>query len=1153
MFDEADQRFAEVREELRALLDEGQWRAASRNTLNAHYTDAGLAQAAWGALQALGFSGGRVLEPGCGAGTFIGLAPPGAEMVGVELDPTTAAICSALYPGAQVLAESFADTSVPEGYFDAAIGNVPFGKFSLTDPAYNAAGASVHNHFILKSLHFVRPGGVVALLTSRYTLDARNPAARREMAELADLVAAVRLPEGAHRRAAGTEVVTDLVVFRRRGSTEVGRGAGFERSVGAEVEGGRAELNEYFAAHPAHVLGQLYLGRGAYGEGELSVRGDADAAPALREVLAAATAEAVIRGLGASPRAEGPAQAPPVALVARASGLPEGFIEATPSGFRQVQSARLVPHEVPRSQEGELRALCELRDTLRALLEAEATSRQDRAETEGLRAELNRRYDGYVAAYGPVNRSAWRPTGRAGPDGEAKFARVRPRRGGFSTDPFAAAVDALELFDPEDQRASKAPVFHHRVVSPPPARLGADTPEDALAICLDDHGEVRLAEVARLLGIDEPATRAALGPLVFDEPVTGRLVPRAEYCSGNVRAKLAAARAAALDEPRYLANVEALAAVLPADLGPAEIQARLGAAWIEASYVEAFLAEVLEDPYVRVEHAGGSEWQVRGGRQGVAATSTWGTTRRPAGNLAEALLKQAEIKVVDQVEDRSVPNATETAAAQEKAAQLGARFSEWCWEEPERASALAGAYNERFNSIVLRSYDGAAPALPGLALNFEPRAHQLAAVARVVGEPASLLAHEVGAGKTASMVIGAMELRRLGLAAKPMVVVPNHMVAQFSREWLHLYPRAALLVANREDLAGAEGRRRFVARTATGEWDGVIISHSAFGRIPLSPENYRRYLDRETDLIRSWLERSKAGGGLSVKRLERKLLEQQERIKRKLATAKADSGITFEQTGVDYLFVDEAHLYKNLHTPSNIASANIDGSDRAQDLHMKIEWLRAQGPSGRCVTFATATPVANSVTEAYVMQRYLRPDLLAAAGIEDFDTWAATFGEVVPAVELSPDGNSFRTVKPLCPLRQRARAVAHAPCPRRREDRRGPGAADAGAGRRAPRDRRRTGVARAGRACPGPRPAGRGGPRPGGRAERGQHVEDQLRWPGGRFGPAPGRLGAPRGADQAGRGRRAHRGHLARAPGPGLPGPGRRGPPSPGSAPDRVL
>jgi N12 class adenine-specific DNA methylase len=1006
VFDPAAGRFATLRGELAGLLDEEAFAAAARNTLNAHYTDAAYASAIWEALAGLGFDGGDVLEPGCGAGVFLGLAPETARPVGIELDPTTAAIAALLYPDATILAESFAANRFGEGSFDLVVGNVPFGRFVLHDPVHNGAGHSIHNHFILKSLRLTRPGGLVALLTSRYSLDARNPGARREMAELGDLVAALRLPGGAHRRAAGTDVVTDLVIFRRRLPGEEGIGEAFERATAQETESGLVEVNEYFVAHSDHVLGRLGRGDGPYRGDEVVVEAVGDPAEALRAALAKVVVAARGRGLTCSPRVRAAATPPPLP---RRDGAEEGRIEEAGEAFTIVEGGRVVPHAVPRTQAAELRALLGLRDGLRALLEAEAATRVDTPELVSLRVELNRRYDAYVARFGPINRSTWRRTGRVDPEtGEARLARFRPGRGGFRADPLAAAVDALEVYDAETNSATKAPILSRRVVAPLPSRLGVDDPADALAICLDDHGEVRLTEVARLLGVDEGAARAALRGLAFDEPGSDRLVPAAEYLSGNVREKLAAATAAAEEDDRYRENVTALAGVLPVELGPAEIEARLGAAWIDASYVQDFLRELLDDPRLVVEHPGGGVWAVRGGREGVAARATWGTERRPAGDLAESLLTQAVIRVNDTLPDGTrVANLEETLAARDKAAELAERFATWCWEDPSRADALARAYNDAFNAIVLRSYDGAAPALPGLALSFEPRPHQLAAVARIVAEPAVLLAHEVGAGKTAAMVMGAMELRRLGLATKPAFVVPNHMVGQFAREAAQLYPLARLLVG--EEVHGPEARRSFVARAATGEWDAVIMSQSLFERIPLGREHQLAYLTDSIERLATWLARSKDGAGLTVKRLQRKLLEQEEKLKAKLDSGKEDRGVSFELTGIDYLFVDEAHLYKNLHTASNIPAANIAGSERAQDLDMKLSWLRRRKANGRVVTFATATPIANSITEAYVVQSYLRPDLLRQAGIEDFDSWAATFAEVVTGVELAPEGG-FRNV-----------------------------------------------------------------------------------------------------------------------------------------------
>lgn len=1016
IFDDSREEFAAERAELRQLLSEAEWRAAARTTLNAHYTDAGLATSIWAALRGHGFAGtgGRVLEPGCGAGVFLGLAPDSArQLVGVELDPSTAAVAAALYPHADVRAESFADTRLPSSSFDLAIGNVPFANVVLHDPAHNPGRHPIHTHFILKSLALTRPGGVVAVITSRYTMDTVNPAARREIAQQADLVAAVRLPITAHERAAGTKVVTDVLVFRRRPEGEEPAGlTGWEQTLDISSDpAGPVPVNRYFVDHPEAVIGELSTRVGQFGpEATVDYAGDQEhVAGGLHARLQGALASyADTRPVFGPPA---PAEAERLALADAPAHLVDGHLAVDGrGGFTVVQDGRLVPHQVPASQARELTALLGLRDSVVALLAAEAATLDDTEEIAGLRAQLNTRYADYVARFGPINRISHRPTGRTDPDtGQPKLARIRPPQGGFRADPHSPAVYALEVYDEELNTAEKASIFSQRVVAPRVPRLGADTPEDALAICLDTHGRVDLAEIARLLGRTEDQALADLQGLVFADPAqSGVLVPAAEYLSGNVRIKLAQARTAAekAGDERWQANIAALEQVIPTDLTPAEIAVRLGAAWIPAKVVEQFLTELLDDTSVRVENPGGAVWAVRGNRHSVLASSTYGTERVSAIDLVADCLEQRPIRVTDELEDgRRVLNLTETVAAQEKADELQEAFADWLWADPDRARDLSRAYNDRFNAIVLRSYDGQEREFPGLAVSIKLRPHQVAAVVRILSEPTAGLFHEVGAGKTLEMIVAAMELRRLGLKDKPAVVVPNHMLEQFSREWLQAYPQARILAAGIDDLAG-ERRRLLIARVATGDWDAVILSRSAFERMQLAPQAQQAYHDREVDSLRVQLENSRQAGGLTVKRIEGALARAEERIK-KLLDKQRDPGVTFEQTGIDYLFVDEAHDYKNLRTVSNIPDAAIEGSQRASDLDMKLYYLRGRYGE-RVGTFATATPIANSIAEAYVMQRYLQPGVLEAAGISDFDTWAATFGETVTALELSPDGTNFR-------------------------------------------------------------------------------------------------------------------------------------------------
>lgn len=1023
MFDESRTDWASERAELRQLLDAESWQAARRTTINAHYTGDEIVAAMWDALRNLGIHEGRVLEPGCGAGAFIGRAPQGVSVVGVELDPTTAAITQALYPGADVRAESFADSRFPVGHFDAAIGNVPFADVTLHDPVHNRGRHSMHNHFIVKALELTRPGGIVAVLTSTFTMDAQNPAARQEMQSKADLIGAVRLPAGTHRRSAGTEVVTDLLILRRRVDDQEPEPFTWEQVRGVDVDGHDHRVNEYFLDNPHLVLGELSTTSTQWRDGLTVVAKDLGRVDVdLRDALERIVAEAHDHGLAATAPTRDAA-----APAAELTQLWDGTIVARSGGFMQAQSGVLQALKVPKTQTAELSMLLELRDRARQLLDAESRTLEGEEDFPGLRSALQASYDRYVTRFGPINRYTTRSTGRfvdvvdelgnkvidpatGQPETRETLARIQPPAVRLlGADPFGPVVKALERFDEESQTASPAGLLRGRVVERAQERVAAQTPADALAIAMDREGRPTINTIAGLLDVSPADAREQLGTLVYDDPDGGGIVPAAEYLSGNVRVKLERAREAAAENPALQVNVDALTQAIPAPVPMSEIAPRMGAAWISAKIHEQFIAELLRDRSAKVESHLPGEWKVSARRYGVLATREWGTDRRPAPDIIELMLKQIPVTVTDTVDDgdrkREVFNPVETEAARMKADAIQERFEAWVWEDPDRATQLAAEYNRRFNSLVLRDYSSAGDrlSLPGLATSITLRPHQRAAVARMIHEPAVGLFHQVGAGKTLEMIVGATELRRLGLITKPLIVVPNHMLEQFSREWLHAYPNAKILAAGSGDLQ-KDQRRLFIAKAAANQWDGIIMTQSAFKTIGVSPDFEAEYIRGQVRDLEEAMDAARAADSNgSIKQIEKAKLRLEERLQQKL-DMKRDPGVTFEAMGVDYLVVDEAHMYKNLTVPSKIPGAGkTRGSDAATDLDLKLELLRSRH-GDRVVTMATATPLANSVTEAYVMQRYLRPDLLADAGVRHFDTWAATFGEVVSEIEMSPTG-----------------------------------------------------------------------------------------------------------------------------------------------------
>ncbi len=1086
IFDTTKDEWAAENAELRAVLSEADYRSARTNTLNAHYTDPEVAAALWTAVRDAGFAGGRVLEPGSGAGTFIGLAPADAVMVGVELDPTTAKISSLLYPGAQIRNEGFEATRVPENSFVAAIGNVPFGGFALHDPAHNPAGHNIHNHFILKSLALTAPGGYVATISSHFTLDAGKQRARRDIADVADLVGAVRLPTKAFDRVAGTAVVTDIVILRKREEGQApAAGQDWIDTSAVDVldeAGGRYvehQVNNYFVAHPDNVLGELRSGHGMHNANTLEVRnttGGGALAEQVRDRLAAVTTGAVAQGLALTATAETTTTLDPAAfdrgLVTAATmrrGVPEGTLryDTESAGIQRWDGQVWAGHSAGRAKTAEWRAMLAMRDLSNTLIRAQRDG-LPAGDRDQLRGELNRVYDAYVATHGPINRFTWTNPAditqpkhdervakdeakwrkRNGADGgayggpvpvetreeweekawepTARSKRTSHLYGGMLEDPGYAVVAALEIFDDETMTARKAPIFATDVLGPRQGRDSADSVEEAIGISLDETRTVDVARVGALVGLGEADTREAMAGRVFPNPDGGgELIPAATYLSGNVRRKLTAARAAAEADPGYAGNVAALAGVQPRTIEAPEIHVRPGVPWITAEDHADFVREVFGVGRAAADYTLG-QWTIKAGGDGADGhlmTDTYGTVHRTAAELLESVCNAKTIQIARpkaEVE-RTGGDPTDlpaTFAAQEKARKITDKFTEWLWTDPDRTARLVTEYNERFNSLRATVYDGMYLELPGLGLHFTPHPYQRNAVARILSEPTVLLDHVVGAGKTGTMFMAAMELKRLGLAKQPWIVVPNHLIEQVGREAKQWYPGSNVLVGS--GATDAKGRRLFVAQSATSDWDMVIVPKSVFTAIGVSPQRKAAH----HQVLRDELAQAKAEAPNrdSVKVIEAALLKLDKRIEALTEQTRKDTGLCWEDTACDYLQVDEAHMYKNRQRVSAVRElACTDGSTQAEDLAMKLEHLRefrrgrdvAEGrPPGpeRVATFATGTPVSNSLGEMWVMQSFLRPDLLEDAGVSGIDAWGAVFTGTATTVEMNATGSKLAPV-----------------------------------------------------------------------------------------------------------------------------------------------
>lgn len=1051
VFNEDDPTYAAERAELKELLSEREYDAARRNTLNAHYTDAGVVKPIWDALAALGFKGGNVLEPGSGSGNFIGTAPEGTHMVGVELDPITAGISQQLYPNADIYNESFGSSPFRDGAFDAAIGNVPFGNYRVPDARDNAEGLSIHNHFINKGLKKVKPGGVMAVVTSSFTLDSEDARARHAIYKHSDLIGAVRLPAGTHKDTAGTDVVTDVLLFRKRKDgeqpgddswlrTSTARDADGNEVYGVDRGRGPQQVNDYFTTHPGDMLGTIEQG----GYNGLAVKNDGkgDIHTRLAERLSTIAKEqaAAGRGYNADPDADGEQRALRDSGTAAEGRITYRGTEEVPSGtsgktrkvevFERIEDGVKVRFDVPGTQAPEFRSLLGLRDLAEQLRGLEETAYDDDADSidamEVARDNLRAAYNAHVEKFGPVSRYEEIITepDEDDPDGERTVKlKYPPVMGKFRQDFGAAEVFGLEKsYDPETDVAEPADILTTRQFDT--GRRSAshtDDPVDAIALASETREGLSAESLARILRTTPEKAREKVAGLVFDTP-DGRMVSANEYLSDNVRQKWEAAKAAAEKDPRFNENVAALEEVLPPAATLEDVPLTLGAAYIEADVVQEFARHLMgRNNTVEVDRDGKGHWRVNTptgyGRNSTLESETWGTPRRDFYSLLQSILRGQHrlIRVVDTMEDGSkVLNKTASDEAMEKAIEIEDAFTDWVFDNPQVADKITGLYTERHRSRVPRSYDGSPErAFEGMTADITLRAHQRDGVTRAVNEPSVLFEHVVGAGKTYTLAATAMELRRLNLAKKPILTVPDHMLAQWVREFRELYPNAKLLAADDDLFKGKGGRKRFAAMAANNDWDCVLMTYRAFESIPVSPEAKADYLRRELDHYRSQLQArraaaAEAGGRMAkkdtaaVKQIEKAIANLEVKIATALAASEDHDGINFEAMGFDYVMVDEAHNFKNLGF-----STNMDGvqapqeSNRARDMHLKIETLRhTKGENARIAAFATGTPVSNSLAEMYTMTRFMRPDLLEEIGAADFDSWAAIFAKLESKPEL---------------------------------------------------------------------------------------------------------------------------------------------------------
>ena len=1000
-FEERNSAWAEEYTQLKGVLTPEEYSAARASTLNAFYTSPTVIKAMYEALGNMGLKQGNILEPSCGVGNFMGLLPESmsaASMYGVELDPVSGQIAKQLYQKNRIAVQGFEETSYPDSFFDCVIGNVPFGAYQVSDRKYDRYHFMIHDYFIAKSLDMVRPGGVVAVVTSSGTMDKQNPEVRQYFANRADLLGAIRLPNNAFQRNANTSVVADILFFQKRDRAAITEPDWVQLKTTPEGY----TVNSYFADHPEMVLGDFTTESTQYGKQEVTVKAKegADLAEQLKEAVQH------IQGTITEQEISDTELEEQVVSIPADPGIKNFSFALVGEDIYYRENSVMNKMELPVVTGERVRGMVAIRDATNRLLERQLEECSDE-EVASLQAELNRVYDSFTAKYGLLSSNA--------------------NKRAFSMDSSYCLLTSLEFLDEKGELKRKADIFTKRTIRRAEPVTSVDTASEALAVSIGEKAKVDIPYMMQLTGKTEEEVTEELTGVIFKNPLTDKWEPSDEYLSGNVREKLNIARNFAENHPEYMVNVQALERVQPKDLDASEIEARLGATWISPDYITEFMAETFHTPRqhinyerIKVQYAEVTgQWNVKGknvdSSNNPLSTATYGTQRANAYRLLEDALNLRDTKIYDTIHDADgehrVLNRKETTLAQQKQELIREEFKEWIFKDMSRRETLCKIYNERFNSVRPREYDGSHIQFVGMNPEIKLMEHQKNAVAHILYGNNTLLAHCVGAGKTFQMIAAGMESKRLGLAQKSLYVVPNHLLEQWGSDFLRLYPGANILVATKKDFEPAN-RKRFCSRIATGDYDAVIIGHSQFEKIPLSRERQIALLEDQIADITYSIEAAKeeAGQQYTVKQMEKTKKTLKAKLEKLNDQTRKDDVVTFEQLGVDRLFVDESHYYKNLFLYTkmrNVAGISQTDAQKSSDMFMKCRYMD-EITGGKGITFATGTPVSNSMTELYTIMRYLQYDTLMNMGMGHFDSWAATFGETVTAIELSPEGTGYR-------------------------------------------------------------------------------------------------------------------------------------------------